>query len=323
MANGKLAACPTGKRKSTLHTRPLSEPGLACRAATWLRRDRREHAVRDETRLILRSRAPRVGNHEIKRASVPLGKAGPTQSEDEGVGRTFLRCTPKKGSIRRRVAKCGKPLFSVFWPARKFNSGALFWGAPKKSPFLAPQKSQKSREEGRGFGDGGRGWKEGRTFGPRGGGRRCGVIPPSRAPRPSPPGCGQKKGRKLLVKSGSLRQRGAAGSRTQDGGFAIRCLSLLATAPFRPNPTAGRKFGSSVWDAVPGRPVGRPAVGNRVFSKDRSAFRPVRLNQLFRRSCRVCSARRLPLRGRWHRGPCPARIGSFVLEARGLRLGAS
>jgi hypothetical protein len=31
--------------------------------------------------------------------------------------------------------------------------------------------------------------------------------------------------------SNDLKVRGAGGSRTHDGGFAIRCLSLLATAP--------------------------------------------------------------------------------------------
>jgi hypothetical protein len=78
-------------------------------------------------------------------------------------------------------------------------------------------------------------------------GERFGTDPPPPVPHPR---LQPKKSRKVPGKSGSLRQRGAAGSRTQDGGFAIRCLSLLATAPFRPNPTAGRKLGSSVWDAT-------------------------------------------------------------------------
>ena len=46
--------------------------------------------------------------------------------------------------------------------------------------------------------------------------------------------------------------RGAGGSRTHDGGFAIRCLSHLATAPISRNPLPHsrlRKAGTGGWEA--------------------------------------------------------------------------
>ena len=72
-------------------------------------------------------------------------------------------------------------------------------------------------------------------------------------------------------------ERGAGGSRTHDGGFAIRCLSHLATAPYRIQFTL-REFGltGQGWPAArfPRMPWHRPPAGDSFTPIPRPRRRP-------------------------------------------------
>ena len=87
------------------------------------------------------------------RLQEPAPMAGPRQGAraTSGIRPDFFPVDPKKVAREaglRRGTESGCRAGLIFFDAgRRTPAAGLFWHPPKKSPFLAPQKSQKSRQQ--------------------------------------------------------------------------------------------------------------------------------------------------------------------------------
>ena len=139
------------------------------------------------------------------------------------------RASTRPASARMRSAAPG----TVFCPSKAHP----FWGRPRSRPEHPGWIKKRAGRQG---------WHRGiRWLGVACGGRLeglCRLTPyddprgPHAANPAESPGC-----EPFWLASSRKKEKGAGGSRTHDGGFAIRCLSHLATAPraYDRNATAG------------------------------------------------------------------------------------
>ena len=93
----------------------------------------------------------RTGEPPASRAG-PNGRASPGAARaTSGIRPDFFPVDPKKVAREaglRRGTESGCRAGLIFFDAgRRTPAAGLFWHPPKKSPFLAPQKSQKSRQQ--------------------------------------------------------------------------------------------------------------------------------------------------------------------------------